>query len=56
MEEELGRDIVDGKIIDWSTMSTEELKKMRETLKAKETELLNQIDKELEKKENKINL
>lgn len=48
MSDELGRDIIEGRIIDWSKMSTEELKKMRESVKEKEKAILNKINKELE--------
>lgn len=47
MSEELKRDIVDGKIIDWSKLSVKELQEMKLKFKEKETNLLNQINKEL---------
>ena len=48
MSEELGRDIVDGKIIDWTKMSTEELKKIKETVKENEKAILKKINNLLE--------
>lgn len=39
MESDLKKDIIDGRIIDWSKLSTEELKRMK-------------IDKELDLEEN----
>ena len=47
MENELKRDIVDGKIIDWSKLSKEELISMKKELEKKEKNLINKIDKEL---------
>ena len=47
MEKELKRDIVDGKIIDWSKLSQEELTAMKKELEKKEEKLLNKINKEL---------
>ena len=47
MSEELKKDIVDGKIIDWSKLSVKELQEMKLKFKEKETNLLNQINKEL---------
>ena len=47
MEKELKRDIVDGKIIDWSKLSKEELISMKTEFEKKEKELLKKIDKEL---------
>lgn len=47
MSEELKKDIVDGKIIDWSKLSVKELQEMKLKFKEKETKLLNQINKEL---------
>lgn len=49
MSEELGRDIVEGKIIDWSKMSIEEIKEMISRMKRKEEDILDKINKELEK-------
>lgn len=49
MEEEFGRDIIDGKIIDWSKLTNKELLEMRAKLKNKEKEILKEIEKELEK-------
>ena len=48
MDDELGRDIVDGRIVDWSKMSVEELNKLRIKIKEKEIEIRNKINKELE--------
>ena len=47
MEEELKRDIIDGKIIDWSKLSKKELSDMKEKFEKKEKDLLEKIDKEL---------
>lgn len=49
MNEELGTDIVDGKIIDWSKLSIEELETMKKKLEKKEKQILDKINSELEK-------
>lgn len=49
MSEELRKDIVDGKIVDWQKLEVSELEKMKEKLQAKEKEILAKIDEELEK-------
>ncbi len=49
MEEEFGKDIIDGKIVDLSKLTTNELLEMRDKLKKREEEILKEIDKELEK-------
>ncbi len=56
MSEELGRDIVEGRIVDWTKMSTEELKKMRASAKEKEKAILNKINKELEQDDDEVSL
>ncbi len=53
MSEELKKDIVDGKIIDWSKLSVKELQEMKSKFKEKEKNLLNQINKKLEEIETK---
>lgn len=45
--EELGKDIIDGKIIDWSQLSTEELIALKEKLQKTQDEILKKIDEEL---------
>ena len=52
MREELKRDIIDGRIIDWSKLSFEELKKMKKEYKEKEDELLKKIDEQLKEENN----
>ena len=52
MREELKRDIIDGRIIDWSKLSDEELKKMKKEYKEKEDELLKKIDEQLKEENN----
>lgn len=47
MENELKRDIIDGKIIDWTKLSEKELLAMKAQYEKKERELLAKIDKEL---------
>ena len=47
MDEELKRDIIDGKIIDWSKLSKKELEDMKAKFEKKEKDLLEKIDKEL---------
>lgn len=49
MSEELRKDIVDGKIVDWQKLEVSELEKMKEKLQEKEKEILAKIDEELEK-------
>lgn len=49
MEDELKKDIIDGKIIDWSKLSPEELMKMKAEYQKKEKDLLKKIDNELKK-------
>ena len=56
MEEELKKDIVDGKIVDWRKLSIDELKKMKVQLKQKEQNILRKIDEELNKDEDEISL
>lgn len=48
MDEELKKDIIDGKIIDWSKLSQEELLAMKAKFKEREQELLKKINKELD--------
>jgi hypothetical protein len=48
MGDELKKDIIDGKMIDWSILSVDELKKMRAEAKAEEQEYLSKINKLLE--------
>ena len=52
MREELKRDIIDGKIIDWSKLSVEELKKMKKEYKEKEEKLLKKINDMLKEENN----
>ncbi len=56
MEEELGKDIVDGKIVDFSKMSIEELREMKEKLKKQEKAILDKINKELEQDDDELGL
>lgn len=49
MNDELKRDIIDGKIIDWRNLSLEELKKMKQECKQKEKDILDKINKTLER-------
>ena len=51
MEEDLGTDIVDGKIINWNNLTVEELKKMKSQYEEKERQILKKIDKELNKED-----
>lgn len=44
---ELKRDIIDGKIIDWSKLSKDELIALKEQFKKKEEGLLKKINEEL---------
>ena len=55
-EKDLNRDIIDGKIIEWNNLSSEELKKMKEEYKNKEKELLKKINEELEPDEDDLSL
>ena len=52
MESDLKKDIIDGRIIDWSKLSTEELKRMKEAYEERENETRMKIDKELDLEEN----
>ncbi len=47
MSDDLGRDIVDGSIINWSKLSKEELENIIDVYKQKEKETLEKVDKEL---------
>ena len=46
------KDIIDGRIIDWSKLSTEELKRMKKAYEERENEIRMKIDKELDLEEN----
>ena len=48
MESDLKKDIIDGRIIDWSKLSTEELKRMKKAYEERENEIRMKIDKELD--------
>jgi hypothetical protein len=52
MESDLKKDIIDGRIIDWSKLSTEELKRMKKAYEERENEIRTKIDKELDLEEN----
>lgn len=52
MERDLKKDIIDGRIIDWSKLSTEELKRMKKAYEERENEIRMKIDKELDLEEN----
>lgn len=52
MESDLKKDIIDGRIIDWSKLSTEELKRMKKAYEERENEIQMKIDKELDLEEN----
>ena len=52
MESDLEKDIIDGRIIDWSKLSTEELKRMKKAYEERENEIRMKIDKELDLEEN----
>ena len=52
MERNLKKDIIDGRIIDWSKLSTEELKRMKKAYEERENEIRMKIDKELDLEEN----
>lgn len=51
MSDGLGKDIIDGRIIDWSKLTTEDLEKMKKVYEGKENEILKKIDQELKRKE-----
>ena len=51
MSDELKKDIVDGRIINWENLSLNQLKDMKEEYKKKEKEILAKIDKELKKED-----
>ena len=48
MESDLKKDIIDGRIIDWSKLSAEELKRMKKAYEERENEIRMKIDKELD--------
>lgn len=48
MNEELGTDIIDGKIIDWSKISEEDLQNLEKKIQKKEKEILDKINSNLE--------
>ena len=52
MSEELKRDIIDGRIIDWNKLSIDELKKMKKEYEEKEKMLLKKIDEQLKENNN----
>ena len=52
MESDLKKDIIDGRIIDWIKLSTEELKRMKKAYEERENEIRMKIDKELDLEEN----
>lgn len=52
MESDLKKDIIDGRIIDWSKLSTEELKRMKKAYEERKNEIRMKIDKELDLEEN----
>ncbi len=52
MESDLKKDIIDGRIIDWSKLSAEELKRMKKAYEERENEIRMKIDKELDLEEN----
>lgn len=52
MESDLKKDIIDCRIIDWSKLSTEELKRMKKAYEERENEIRMKIDKELDLEEN----
>lgn len=47
MSDELKRDVIDGKIIDWSKLSQKKLLEMKNTYQQKEKELLEKINARL---------
>ena len=52
MESDLKKDIIDGRLIDWSKLSTEELKRMKKAYEERENKIRMEIDKELDLEEN----
>ena len=48
MESDLKKDIIDGRIIDWSKLRAEELKRMKKAYEERENEIRMKIDKELD--------
>ena len=46
------KDIIDGRIIDWSKLSAEELKRMKKAYEERENKIRMKIDKELDLEEN----
>lgn len=52
MESDLKKDIIDGRIIDWSKLSVEELKRMKKAYEERENKIRMKIDKELDLEEN----
>ena len=52
MESDLKKDIIDGRIIDWNKLSTEELKRMKKAYEERENKIRMKIDKELDLEEN----
>ena len=51
MESDLKKDIIDGRIIDWSKLSTEEIKRMKKAYEERENKIRMKIDKELDLEE-----
>ena len=52
MESDLKKDIIDGRIIDWSKLRAEELKRMKKAYEERENKIRMKIDKELDLEEN----
>ena len=52
MESDLKKDIIYGRIIDWSKLRAEELKRMKKAYEERENEIRMKIDKELDLEEN----
>ena len=52
MESDLKKDIIDGRIIDGSKLSAEELKRMKKAYEERENKIRMKIDKELDLEEN----
>ena len=48
-DDTLGKDIVDGRIINWDKMSVEDLEKMKQLYEEKEKEIRKKINEELER-------
>lgn len=48
MESDLKKDIIDGRIIDWSKLRAEELKRMKKAYEERENKIRMKIDKELD--------